>query len=96
MLTCLLYGNCQLMDGVYNLATNYIGDKCEIERWYAHVMLREKHTIDKEFLKKIDYFIYQPIGDKHGEYSTNNIITNYLKKDCKKIRMILVQESNLV
>lgn len=95
MLTCLLYGNCQMMDGVYNLTTQVykpFSDKYTVNRWYAHVMLREKHDIDEDLLKNVDLFIYQPIDDRHGDYATNNIISK-LKDGCKTISVPYVYNS---
>lgn len=93
MLICLLYGNCQLVNGIHNLAIKSICNKYNIETWSSHGMIKEKKEINKEFLKTIDLFIYQPIDDRHGDYSTSHIISNLLKDECKTISVPYVYNS---
>ena len=87
-----LYGNCQAKDGLGHLILS-ITNEHQLFPCLVHRYIENKTPLDKETLKQADVFIYQPIHDRHGEYSTNYIIKNILKKDCKTISFPYIYNS---
>lgn len=95
---CIFYGNCQVIYGVYDKlkSISAFESKYNMFRFVNHD--RDNYLkligIDMNILTNADVFIYQPLNDKHGVYSTNNI-KKYLKNDCTTISFPYIYNSAL-
>ena len=97
MKNCVIFANCQGQDGIYNLLMKNpeFTNTYTIKSIYIHNVLLNKEKLDEESLKNADLFIYQPISDIHGIYSTNRVISSLLKPDCKKVSFPYVYNSGV-
>ena len=84
---CYIYANCQGNLGIVQILPSVIGDEYTFDNTtrFTYELIRDNLPLDVEALKKADLFIYQPVGDVHGQYSTNHIIKNILKPTCQTI-----------
>jgi len=80
----LLYGNCQLTIGLYSYLKNNTTLSLDIERWTSYIFIRDKLSLELKKLSNYDIFIYQPVNDSYGIYSSNNLLS-LLNKKCIKI-----------
>lgn len=84
----VLYGNCQTGEVRRILATHPILN----QQYDFHnaisignfVVIKEQRELPYADIEAADLFIYQPTADKHGVYSTREIL-KHLKPDCKTI-----------
>lgn len=94
---CIFYGNCQIINDLYDklILVNVFKNKYEVLRYVNHDRdnIISLKVIDINKLKKCSLFIYQPLNDKHGVYSTNNI-KKYLSIDCKTIGIPYIYNSS--
>jgi len=85
---CILYGNCQATVYLYNklIITPHFYNLYEIISYVNHDrdQVKKLKVIDIYELKNCDLFIYQPLAESHGVYSTNNIL-KFIKNTCIKI-----------
>lgn len=84
---CVIYANCQGVDGLYNLLQCY-PEFCTLydtHRLSVHEYITTDKELDLDVLEQADLFIYQPINNCHNEKSTDHIKEHILKKDCKCI-----------
>jgi hypothetical protein len=79
MVNIVLYGNCQITIGI-NSYLDYLG-KYNIKILSSFNIIYGHTVLDIDLFKNCDIFIYQPIDDRYGIYSTNNIL-KYFKNDC--------------
>lgn len=89
----VLYGNCQLIIHCYdkllkNLSNHTIIPYVNHDRLNTHTL----KNIDSNHLKNCNVFIYQPLNDNHGVYSTNYIL-NFLSEKCIKISIPYIYNS---
>lgn len=87
MKVCVIYGNCQgqIISEILKLYPKFCKEY-KIYHLYNILLINEKKDLMKACpLHQTNLFIYQPIRDEHGIYSTNHIINNILPKDCKLI-----------
>ena len=90
----VFYTNCQYKGFQYflNLFNKYTFDVIE-----NYDIIQHKKPIPIEILNQADIFIYQPIQEKHGIYSTcehvKNNICIYLPIHCKKISFPYIYNS---
>lgn len=85
--TCIFYTNCQR-----RLLVRYLNSSPEFSRNYkidkrfpfAHEAIRHQLILPTELLAECQLFIYQPIDSKHGERSTDYLLTK-LPSDCQSI-----------
>jgi hypothetical protein len=96
----VFYSNCQNLGIAYFLRKYYAANGIRVNidtSMQNYWMLASKSPLDETLLKNADIFIYQPIADVHGIYSTSNNIKNnivsYLKKDCIKIAFPYIYNS---
>lgn len=90
----VIYSNCQ------GKGINFFL-KVAIEGNYEHIInyeyIREKKELPIDVIKKADIFIYQPIGAKHGVYSTdpnvNNNVMSHLSPNCKVVSFPYIYNS---
>ena len=94
---CILYGNCQVIIYVYELLNNLPEFKkhYELISYINHDREQTKKlvNIDVNELKDCNVFIYQPLGESHGVYGTENL-KSMLKDDCVKISFPYVYNSS--
>ena len=97
MVKVVFYSNCQHM-GIAHFIQRYINN-IEIEHIRSYTLIRNKHKIPVDILKDADIFIYQPIHERHGTYSTDasieNNIMSYLPSNCKTISFPYIYNSSL-
>ena len=94
---CLLYGNCQIITHVYNLLKNNTDftDSYNIYNYVNHYQTEIiKLNIPINIIQNVDIFIYQPLNDNHGCYSTN-YLCQLLKNTCIKISIPYIYNSAL-
>ena len=85
--TCIFYTNCQ-----QRLLFGYLESSPEFSRNYkidrrfplAHKAIRRQLIMPARLLADCELFIYQPIDSKHGERSTDHLLTK-LPSDCQCI-----------
>ena len=83
----LVYGNCQAkaLYSVLNQSKNFTKkfgiDKTILNNYES---IRERSAVKYSLFRKCCLFIYQPLSDKHKQYSTNHLL-NYVPKDCVKL-----------
>jgi hypothetical protein len=85
---CLLYGNCQVIYRLKEIIEN-VEEFIKIYEIVSYINhdnenISELKTISIEHLQNCDVFIYQPLGEHHGVYSTN-YVKKFLKNDCVQI-----------
>ena len=80
----LLYGNCQLTIGLYSYLKNCTTLRLDIDTWTSYIFIRDKLNLNLEKIFNYDIFIYQPINDSYGIYSSNHLLS-LLNKNCIKI-----------
>ena len=87
MKTCIIYANCQGVDGLYNLCISYPEFCAEytIKCISVHEFVNTDKELDTELLKSADIFLHQPVNKYHGEKSTDHIKEHVLKPECKCI-----------
>jgi len=86
-----IYANCQGVKGLWyyleKLFPNWI-----IINMTNYLYIRYRYKINYSDLKKFNIFIYQPLEEHHGIYSTSknieNSIINKLDKNCIKPLLI--------
>ena len=88
MLNITIYSNCQGIGIKYFLKkSNYILKNYKIHHIRMDNFIRKKKTIKlkfKNYIKNADILIYQPLNEKHKEFSTKNIL-KLIKPTCKTI-----------
>ncbi len=96
MKLCILYGNCQISDYIYRIlkGESSFASEYEIIPYVNHdrsnyITLK---NIDENHLRECDLFIYQPLGENHGVYSTSNIL-KYLKEECIALSLPYIYNS---
>ena len=87
MKICIIYANCQGVDGIHNLLAVYPEFCAEynIKCISVHEYITTDKELDTELLKSADLFIHQPIHKCHGDKSTDHIKEHVLKPECKCI-----------
>ena len=81
----IIYANCQGIGISYFLKkSNYINDNYNINHIRIDDLVFQKSNLNFNMIINADIFIYQPLDEKHGKISTNNIL-KLLKPNCKKI-----------
>ena len=94
--TCLFYGNCQVIYFLHDLlkSINKFNEEYDTVCYVNHDRdnIKTLENIDINDLKRCDVIIFQPLGDNHGVYSTNNIL-QYIKDDCIKISFPYIYSS---
>ena len=95
MKTCVIYANCQGVNGIYNILskTRQFTDIYNIIWISVHECIIGDKQLNHDDLKRADLFIYQPIADIHGDKSTAFITNNILKKECTCISFPYVYSS---
>ena len=97
MIQVVFYSNCQ-GQGLKYFLSDTIKEACFIII-YNYDIINEKGVIPVDILGKTDIFIYQPIDERHGEYSTDrsveNNILNHLPEHCKCISFPYIYNSSL-
>jgi len=93
---CLFYGNCQVITYLFE-KINQISEFTNIYECVAYVNhdrdnISELKTISMEHLKNCDVFIYQPLTENHGVYSTN-YVRQFLKPECNQISFPYIYNS---
>lgn len=79
---CLIYANCQGNALGHFLKSIPVFDSTyQMTYWTNYVMIQNKENIPIDLLKNVDLFIYQPIRDAHGVYSTRHFL-NLLPERC--------------
>ena len=86
MKLCIIYTNCQGCTGINYFLSKSINfcNIYEIKCIENYSFIKNQCEIPIDLFNNCDLFIYQPINDVHGSYSTNNII-KLLKDNCIKI-----------
>ena len=95
MKKCVLYGNCQLMIYVHKILSKLLFSKTYELIPYANndrSNTEKLKNINIEHLKNCDIFIYQPLGNNHGVYATDYLLT-FLKINCIKISIPYIYNS---
>lgn len=83
--TCLIYANCQGWGIGHFLSKHpFFQQDYKSEYLINYLMISQKESLPMELLRKADLFIYQPVADSHGPYSTDNVLS-YLSVTCQKI-----------
>jgi len=88
MKNIVIYSNCQ-GKAIIDILKHHITfcKDYDIENFINIInyeIIKNKEDIPIKSLEACDLFIHQPIKDKHGIYSTQNIIS-YLKPECIQI-----------
>ena len=93
--TCIIYANCQGVNGLYNLLVAYPGfnDKYDMTYISVHEYIHNDKELDTDRLGSADLFIYQPIHGVHDNKSTDYIMKHVLKKECKCIAFPYIYNS---
>ena len=95
--TCIFYGNCQVIYNVHDVLNSLpeFVNQYELITYVNHDrdQIKELSNINTDILKKCDLFIYQPLGENHGVFSSENI-KKYLKEDCIKISFPYIYNSS--
>lgn len=81
---CVLYGNCQIIIGIKSYLESQKDISLEIITMQSFTMIRKQIKIDYDLIKSCEIFIYQPVNDSYGEYSSNNFL-QHLNSNCIKI-----------
>tara|TARA_B110000208_G_C11708137_1_gene408289 strand:- start:470 stop:1288 length:819 start_codon:yes stop_codon:yes gene_type:complete len=83
-----IYANCQGTIGLKYYLTRLFPN-CNIDCLMNYHYIKTKKKINYKNVKQYDIFIFQPLDEKHGIYSTSknikNSIINMLNKKCIKI-----------
>jgi hypothetical protein len=92
---CILYGNCQLIIYVYEKIKVCLPEYTIIP-YVNHDKLNtiKLTNIDINHLKTCSLFIYQPLNDNHGVYSSNYLLKQ-LPIDCIKISIPYIYNSSI-
>jgi len=97
MKTCVFYGNCQVIYNVHDMLNSIPEFRKEYHsiRYVNHDrdQITELSNIRIEDLINCDLFIYQPLGDNHGVFATENV-KKYLKKECITISFPYIYNSS--
>jgi hypothetical protein len=95
---CILYGNCQVMIYAYEILKSIknFTDEYELYPYVNHDRLNTVKlvNINIKILEDCDLFIYQPLNDNHGVYSTNYLL-KFIKNNCIKISFPYIYNSAL-
>ena len=73
---CVFYGNCQVINFIYDKLIEYPNFSNEYKCVKYGNVSRDNITrinFNIDHMKKCDLLIYQPLGDHHGVFSTNNV-----------------------
>ncbi len=79
----LIYSNCQGKPIMVLLKRCFPHNK--IEHIPAHTYIKEKKILPGDLFRNCDIFIYQPIDEKYGQYSTDFILKNYVNEKAEKV-----------
>jgi hypothetical protein len=93
--TCVIYANCQgeAVSTFLKKSKSFV-DTYEIVSLVNYVVLAEKTVLDKNILANADLFIYQPLADRHGVYSTKEVL-KLLSPTCKKLSFAYIYNDGL-
>jgi hypothetical protein len=99
-LKALFIGNCHNNGLIHFLSqSNQFKNTYDIKQYANWELIESKESIPINDIKNADLFIYQPLSDVHGCYSTNpnveNSIGSFVKNSCKKISYPYVYCSSL-
>lgn len=82
---CLIYANCQGWALGHFLNKNlFFQADYKIEYLVNYLMINQKKDISIDLLQSADLFIYQPVREEHGIYSTDHVLS-YLRDSCRQI-----------
>ena len=80
----ILYGNCQITIAIKSYFESLNDIHLKIITISSFELIRNNKNIDYNLLNSCHIFIYQPINDSYGIYSSNNILL-HLPVNCIKI-----------
>ena len=92
---CLIYANCQ-GDAVkiFLRKSRSFVRSYKIVSLVNYVVLTEKTELEKKIFSNAELFIYQPLADRHGIYSTNEIL-KLLPPTCIKLSFAYIYNDGL-
>jgi len=92
---CLIYANCQgEAVKIFLSKSRSFTRSYKIVSLVNYVVLTEKTELDKKIFAKAELFIYQPLADHHGVYSTNEIL-KLLPTTCIKLSFAYIYNDGL-
>ena len=92
---CVIYANCQERGFHVCLEkSEAFCEQYEIHLYENYAMMIHKDPLPVDILKQADLFIYQPLADRHGIYSSEHI-KSYLPPHCKTISFPYIYNSAL-
>ena len=92
---CLFYGNCQVIYHLHDIlkSIDIFNENYDTITYVNHDRDNIKTlNINIEDVKNCDVIIFQPLGENHGVYSTNNIL-KFIKESCIKISFPYIYSS---
>lgn len=82
---CLIYANCQGKAlGHFLYKSPCFQADYQIEFLPNYLLIQEQKEISTDLLKRAELFIYQPVRDEHGIYSTHHLVS-HLRDTCPRL-----------